>query len=107
MQLLSLVTTNQTSPVARLGKGRRTIRAAIYGTSGTVSATVTFYGNNDNDFASAIALTDPILLSGTGTGTVTPADKAGSDMPSEWQFVWANAASITGTGAAVTASVGA
>jgi hypothetical protein len=96
--MLNAVTTNQTSVSQSLGSGRRTIKTSIAGT-GAVSATVTFYGNDVDSTATMIALTDPILLSGSG------ADYAGADLPAEWPYMWAKVENITGTGAAVTATV--
>jgi hypothetical protein len=96
--LLDAVTTNQTSQAHAIKRGRRTLQASIAGT-GAVSATVTWYGSNANA-ASGGELLDTMLLSGTGT------DAAGYDAPAEWPYVYCALADISGTGAAVTATVG-
>jgi hypothetical protein len=96
--LLDAVTTNQTSQAHAIKRGRRTLQASIVGT-GAVSATVTWYGSNTNA-ASGGELLDTMLLSGTGS------DAAGYDLAAEWPYVYCTLASISGTGAAVTATVG-
>jgi hypothetical protein len=96
--LLSGVTTNQTSAAFPLKRGRRTIQASIAGT-GAVSGTVTWYGSN-LDAASGGVLFATTSLSGTTT------DVQGADIAAEWPYVYCTLASISGTDAAVTATVG-
>ena len=96
--LLNAVTTNQTSSVSAFGTGRRTFQASIAGT-GVVSGTVTWYGNNANS-ASGGAILATMSLSGTTS------DTAGGDIPAEWPYVYCILTAISGTSAAVTATVG-
>jgi hypothetical protein len=96
--LLAAVTTNQTSAAFPIKRGRRTLQSSIAGT-GAVSGTVTWYGNN-TDAASGGVLLATMSLSGTNS------DVAGADIPSEWPYVYCTLASISGTDAAVTATVG-
>lgn len=98
MTALNAATTNQTSASIAVIRGRRTFQASIAGT-GAVSATVTWYGSNINA-ASGGALLSTMTLSGTTT------DQAGADISAEWPFVYCVLSAISGTGAAVTATVG-
>ena len=92
------VTTNTTSEVAILGDGPRTIQASITGT-GTVSATVTWYGSNICSNTSGV-ICATTSLSGTNS------DVSGASVTAEWPFMYAVISSITGTGAAVTTTIG-
>jgi hypothetical protein len=96
--LLNAVTTNQTSAAQAVGRGRRTLQTSIAGT-GSVSATITFYGNNSNANSGGVPLTNAFVISGTTTAT------DGSDCPGEWPYVYCVVAGITGTSAVVTCSV--
>ncbi len=98
LTLLSAVTTNQTSAAVQVRRGRRTLQASIAGT-GAVSATVTWYGNNLNAASGGIAIATSTL-----SGTTT--DQSGADIPAEWPYLYAVLTGISGTGAAVTATVG-
>ena len=98
--LLNAVTTNQISsviPTENNGNGL-TLKASIAGT-GTVSATVNVYGDNFNQ------TTQGVLL-GTISLTGTTSDSEGLFIPAEWPFFYCELLSISGTGAAVTVSVG-
>ena len=97
--LLDAVTTNQTSAAVAIPKGTRTIQASISGT-GAVSATVTWYGSNSNA-ASGGALIATSTLSGTTT------DATGAEITAEWPYMYCVLSDISGTGAAVTANIGA
>ncbi|MGZ8442543.1 MAG: hypothetical protein ACXWXZ_04005 [Candidatus Binatia bacterium] len=97
--LLDAATTNQTSAAVAIPKGSRTIQATITGT-GAVSGTVTWYGTHSD------AASGGILLA-TSTLSGTTSDTTGSEIPSEWPYIYCALASISGTGAAVTATVGA
>lgn len=96
--LLNAVTTNQTSAAAAVPASRRAIQASISGT-GAVSGTVTVFGNNTNAASGGVLLAT-LSLSGTSS------DVTGADIPAEWPFMYCTLASISGTGAAVTVSVG-
>jgi hypothetical protein len=96
--LLNAVLTNQTSAGQGVPAGRKWFQTSITGT-GAVSATVTFYGNTVNSTTNMVALTNPILLSGTTT------DQGAIDLPCEPPYIFAKVESISGTNAAVTASV--
>ena len=97
--LLDAVTTNQTSAAVAIPKGPRTIQSSIAGT-GAVSATVTWYGSNINAASGGVVI-DTHTLSGTTTAT------EGSEITAEWPYIYCILTSIAGTGAAVTATVGA
>ncbi len=96
--LLNAVLTNQTSTGQAVPVGRKWLQTSITGT-GAVSATVTFFGNTVNSTTNMVALTDPILLSGTTT------DQGAIELPCEPPYIFAKVESITGINAAVTASV--
>jgi len=96
--LLSAVTTNQTSTVFPIKMGRRTLQGSIAGT-GAVSGTVSWYGNNANTASGGV-----LIATSTLSGTTT--DTSGADMPGEWPYIYCVLASISGTNAAVTATVG-
>jgi len=95
--LLSAVITNQTSGVAAFPASRKTIQASVTGT-GTVSAVVTWYGNNTNSTTNGVEIATTTL-----TGTTT--DQSGADIPAEWPFIFCVLSAITGASAAVNASV--
>lgn len=96
---LSGATTNQTSPVFELGSQDNTCQSIITGT-GAVSATIQWYGNNQNSTSNGILLTTHLL-----NGTTT--DQAGSWVPANWPYMYAVISNISGTGAAVTLLAGA
>jgi hypothetical protein len=95
--LLSAVTTNQTSGVAAFPASRKTIQASVTGT-GTVSAVITWYGNNTNSTTNGVGIATTTL-----TGTTT--DQSGADIPAEWPYLYCIVSLITGTAATVSASV--
>jgi hypothetical protein len=97
--LLDAVTTNQTSRAYAIPKCRRTVQASIAGT-GAVSGTVTWYGSNSNAASGGIELA-------TSTLSGTDSDTTGADIPAEWPYMYCVLSAISGTSAAVTASVGA
>jgi hypothetical protein len=96
--LLNAVTADGTSSAVAFGSGRKWIQASIAGT-GAVAATVTCYGNNANAASGGV-----LLATMTLTGTTT--DTEGADIPAEPAYMYCAAASITGTGAAVTVTIG-
>jgi hypothetical protein len=96
--LHNAVTTNTTSDVVALGEGPRTVQASITGT-GTVSATVSWYGSNINSNTSGI-------LCATSSLSGTNSDITGISVTAEWPYMYAVISSITGTGAAVTTTIG-
>jgi hypothetical protein len=98
LTLLNAVTTNQTSLITTTNRRNRTVQASIVGT-GAVSATVTWYGNN-RELASGGVLVATSTLSGTTT------DTTGADIPAGWPYMYCVLSAISGTGAAVTATVG-
>ena len=95
--LLDAVLTNQTSGIVHLPKGRKWFKCSVAGT-GAVSGTVTWYGNDSE------STTDGVLLA-TSTLSGTTTDSTGADIPAEPEYVYCTLASISGTNAAVTASV--
>jgi len=97
--LLDAVTTNQTSAAVAIPKGPRTIQSSIAGT-GAVSATVTWYGSNSNAASGGVVI-DTHTLSGTNSAV------EGSEITAEWPYLYCILTSISGTGAAVTTTVGA
>jgi hypothetical protein len=103
IQLLTAVTTNTTGNTFPIGnifdtsKPNRCYQATVSGT-GAVTATVTFFGSNDGVNWSATPF-GTVTLSGTTTVT----DNFASVAP--WAFVRCVTASVSGTGATVTASV--
>lgn len=96
--LLYKVTTNQTSTAHSILAGRRALEAIVTGT-GAVAATINVYGCNSNRVVNGILLAT-ITLSGTTS------DQGGADMSAEWPYLYAVLTGISGTGAAVTATVG-
>ena len=96
--LLNAVTSTQTSGACQIAAAPRTIQASVTGT-GAVTATVLWYGNNlnANSGGELFATTE---LSGTTT------DHSGKVEPAEWPYVYADLTVISGTGAAVTATIG-
>jgi hypothetical protein len=97
--LLNAVTSNQTSAAYAIQTGRRTIHASIAGT-GVVSATVSWYGSNTN-----AASGGELLATSTLSGTTS--DSSGADIQAEWPYMYCVLSAISGTSAAVTATVGA
>ena len=95
--LLNAVLTNQTSGIVHLPKGRKWFKCSIAGT-GAVSGTVTWYGND-------VESTTGGVLIATSTLSGTTIDATGADIPSEPMYVYCVLTGISGTGAAVTASV--
>jgi hypothetical protein len=96
--LFSARTTNGTSSVFAVKKGKKTIQAFITGT-GSVSGTLTWYGSLVNSASNGVLLaTSP--LAGTN------ADVTSEEITTDWPYMFCTLASITGTGAAVTAMVG-
>ena len=96
--LLSAVTTNQTSAATSIKSGPRTIQGSIAGT-GTISATLSWYGSNINSTSGGVLLAT-MSLAGTTT------DVSGSAIIAEWPYMYVILTLITGTSAAVTATVG-
>lgn len=95
LTLLAAVTTNQTSIVARLWGTHRTVQASIAG-SGAVSATVTVEVSNDQvGWITAATIT----LSGTDS------DTDGVAIDAAWGYTRVTLSGITGTSAAVTATL--
>lgn len=78
-------------------QGNMTLQASIAGT-GAVTATVTLEGSNGHGWT----VLKTLSLSGTNTDT-----KADSVQGQPWARVRANVTAISGTGAAVSASLGA
>ncbi len=97
IKLLDSVTATQTGEFIRIPAGSRTIQAVVTGT-GAVSATVEFYGSNNETVANGI-----LLATSTLTGTTT--DSTGSIITAEYDVMWAKLTAITGTGAVVNATV--
>lgn len=98
VKLLDAVTTTGAGPVQAVERGTKGIHARVSG-SGTVSATVEIYGSNESRQVGG-ALRGTITLAGT--------DNAGDGFqdPGSFLFYYATVTAISGTGAAVTASVG-
>ena len=96
--LLDAVTANTTSEVFSVIKGPRTVQASITVT-GTVSCTVSWYGNNENSNTTGV-------LCATSTLSGTTSDHTGIAVPAEWPYMYCVLSSISGTGATVTATVG-
>lgn len=94
-KLLDAVTTTQASNGAALGSEKSTYQATVSGT-GFVSATVVFEFSNDGIG----------WLAGetvTFSGTTTASGGGFNDAP--WLYIRANLTAISGTGAALTATV--
>jgi hypothetical protein len=96
--LLDAVTTTGKSKVFAIPAEDRTIQTFING-SGSVSATVLWYGSNKNS-------TDNAILIATSSLSGTATDATGIALTSRWPFVFADCTAISGTGAAVTALIG-
>ena len=78
----------------------KTIQAVITGT-GTVSATILWYGSNtDGNIVSNGALWATTTLSGTTN------DSSGITVEEEWPYMYCVLSAISGTNAQVTATVG-
>lgn len=96
--IFAAVTANGTSAIADVStQSRRTIQATITGT-GAVSATVTWFGSNNNTTSGGI-----LLATSTLSGTTT--DTSGADIRAEWPYMYCVLASISGTNATVTATI--
>jgi hypothetical protein len=97
------VTANGTSQTVETKSGKYggtntvNVKASING-SGTVSGTVSFYGNDVRSNSGGVLLGSALSLTGSGSNT------QGANVP-KWPFMYAVLASITGTGATVSASV--
>lgn len=96
--LFNGVLINSTSPTTYIGTGGRTYHTSIAGT-GVVSGTVTWYGTNNSNQPVGVVLAIS-QLSGTTT------DTTGGYILAEWPYMYAIITNITGTAAAITASVG-
>ncbi len=87
------------------------VQASIEGTSGTVTASVTLYGSNDEDNvgapdnAAAVGL-KTFSLSGTGVGAGLSAASDVYALDTQYRFVWAKLTAISGTGATVSVWLG-
>lgn len=77
--------------------GPRSAHATISGT-GVVTAAITWYGNNNNDVTTGVAIATSTL-----SGTTT--DQTGISLP-EWPFHYSEITMISGTGATVNTTVG-
>ena len=101
--LLDSDTANTQSITAHILRGKRTIEAFITGT-GAVSATITWYGCNTRRTVGGI------LFATTSLSDTNAAYSGGGDTSStpiaEWPYVYCVLSAISGTGAAVTATVG-
>ena len=95
--LLSNVATTQAGSFVRIPVGSRTIQAVVTGT-GSVTATVEWYGSNDEITANGI-----LLATSTLSGTTT--DSTGAVMDAEYDVMLAKLTTISGTGAVVKATV--
>lgn len=97
IKLLDSVTTTQTGAFIKIPAGSRTIQAVVTGT-GAVTATVEFYGSNNEITANGILLA-------TSTLSNTTTDSTGAVITAEYDVMWAKLISISGTGAVVNATV--
>jgi len=97
--VLNGVTANETSAVFAIGAYTRTLQSYVVGT-GAVAATITWYGSNHNN-------TTYGTLLATQTLSGTTSDSTGVPIDAEWPYVYCVLSGISGTGAAVTATVGA
>jgi hypothetical protein len=96
-KILDSATTNQTSKLARNLTGSRTIQAAITG-SGVLAAVVSWYGSNSSELSNGV-----LVATTTISDTVTA---SGLPYYGEWPFMYAVLSGISGTNAAVTATIG-
>jgi hypothetical protein len=94
-KLLDAVTTAQTSDAAALGAQKSTYQATVAGT-GAVAATVVFEFSDDGVGWLA---GETVTLSGTTTAS------GGGFNDAPWAYIRANLTAISGTGAALTATV--
>jgi hypothetical protein len=92
------VTANKTTDAFPIPVGSNTLEAFITGT-GSISATVSVYGCNTKRNTNGVLLAT-ILLAGSGS------DQAGTVLTSNWGFIYIVLSAITGTGAAVTTTIG-
>jgi len=93
--LLDAVTTTQTSDAAALGAEKSTYQATVVGT-GAVSATVVFEFSDDGI---GWLEGETVTISGTSIAT------GGGLNDAPWTYIRANLTAISGTGAALTATV--
>jgi len=98
IKLLDSVTTTQTGEFIRIPAGSRTIQAVVTGT-GAVSATVEFYGSNNEVVANGI-----LLATATLSGTTTAS--TGAVITAEYDVMWAKVTAISGTTTNIVATVG-
>lgn len=91
------------SIVMPFGRNRRTIMCDVNGT-GAVTATVTWYGLHDVPGYKVPPASGGVLLA-TSSLSGTTTDQTGADIPGEWPWIYCVPSNITGTGAAVDASV--
>lgn len=99
MVSLNAATSLQTGAIIQFRQAEKVVHAQVTG-SGAVTATVEFWGNVINSVTNAVLL-GTINLSGTAT------DQDGFAMDAPWPFIFAKLTVISGTSAAVTASIGA
>jgi hypothetical protein len=97
LTVLDNVTANQTSTVQVIPDGPRTIQATIIGI-GAVAATIAWYGSN-------IAANSGGILLATSTLSGTTTDTSGSAITAEWPYMYCTLSGISGTNAAITATV--
>jgi hypothetical protein len=98
LSFLDTATANKTTDAFPVPVGNNTLEAFISGT-GAISATVNVYGCNTKRNTNGILLAT-ISLSGTNS------DAAGSTISSNWGYMYAVLSAISGTGAAVTVTLG-
>ena len=95
---LNEATANGNSLTVQIPSGDRTVEAFITGT-GTVSATITWYGCNTNRNTNG-----KLLATTTLSGTTS--DGSGGVVTESWPYMYCVLSAISGTGAKVTATVG-
>jgi hypothetical protein len=97
--LFDAQTTMATSDTTEFIESSPVIHAFIAGT-GSVSATVLWFGNTQNTNTGGVLLATS-TLSGSG------ADSTGATICSQWPYIYAQITAISGTSAAVTCRVSA
>ncbi len=98
IQMMNVETSTGDSEIFTINPLSRTFSAKVVGT-GAVTATIIIYVSNtgdDDDWATAATIT----LSGTTS------DSAGFAMNAKWAYTYAEISAISGTGAAVTVTLG-
>ena len=101
--LLSAATNNGQSQTLSIPAGKRTIEAFVTGT-GAIAASIAWYGCNTNritggyNFANTTLSDNNAAYSGGGDTSSTPI--------AEWPYMYCVLTGISGTNAAVTATVG-